>query len=182
MKYALLTLLFTGSVVAQVTNIESDGNLQSQLAVECVSIDKLTSKNTPADIFIGFSKCLQTKNYMKASRLYLVAMAYGKFDTLRVMDKSAHQAIAVLRMNSTMELDEQEIQDLQKALQSETEDMTEICASLKLLGLPEYHPTYMIQHGMGAFTGNKSKDGLIKGFNPTSSWEEVITKFVKCSS
>ena len=165
---------------AEVKNIEAKGNLESNNSSDCIDINGLTNKNTPADIFIGITKCLDRSDYQKASQLYLVALAYGRYDSKRVEDKTAHQAVSVLRLNHLGGLNKDKTQKLQSALKTTTENKTPICRVLKQLGSPSYHPSYMIQHGMGAFSGNKTKDGLVPDFNSKDSWEDVLNNYVKC--
>ncbi len=178
----IMATLCTIAMNAEVNNFEAKGNLASEKPIDCIDIKSLTNKNTPADIFIGISKCLEKSNYQNASHLYLVALAYGRFDSKRVEDKTAHQAISVLRMNHLGNLTDEKTQHLQLALKNTTKNMSIICESIKQLGLPSYHPSYMIQHGMGAFLGNKSKNGLVADFNPTNAWDNVLLNYVKCPS
>ena len=61
-------------------------------------------------------------------------------------------------------------------VQKEIPIFKKICTEIKNIGKPEYHPTYMIQHGMGAFLNN-GDNGLIKNFNSDSAWSLVLTGY-----
>lgn len=178
----LFLAFFFFAVHADVTNFESKGNLESNNPSGCTGIDGLSNKNTPADIFIGIKKCLDEDNYENASQLYLAALVYGRYDTIRVEDKTAHQVIAVLRLNYLGGLSKEKIQKLQSEIKKSTENIGSVCTSLKQLEKPDYYPRYMIQHGMGAFLGNKSKDGINSDFNPNKVWEDVLSGYLKCPS
>ena len=71
------------------------------------------------------------------------------------------------------------IDKLQTALTQLSSDNTAICQSLTNLGAPSYKPTYMIQHGMGAFTGQSTKDGLVENFDSVVAWQEALS-VAKC--
>lgn len=178
----LFSAFFCFAVHADVTNIEAKGNLESNNPSGCTGISGLSNKNTPADIFMGIKNCLDKDNYANASQLYLAALAYGKYDTIRVEDKTAHQAITVLRLNHLGGLGKEKTEKLQSAIKKSAENMGSVCDSLKQLGRPDYYPRYMIQHGMGAFLGNKSKDGLDSDFDPNKAWVDVLSGYVKCPS
>lgn len=183
MKRVLIVIGFfiATPLFGEVLNFESSGNLESTKPLKCVKLDKVSNQNSPADIFIGFSACLKKEKYDEASNLYLAAMSYGLYDTKRVADESAHQAIGVLRINHLGGLGEKEAENLQEALKSNTEDMSKFCKAIKSIGKPEYHPSYMIQHGMGAFI-KKSGNGIVEGFDSDKAWDEVLTEYVKCTS
>jgi len=163
-----------------VTNIQSKENLEAPKPAECVSIDQLQSNQNPADIFVGMKKCLNSENYSAAAEMYYAAMIYGIYDTKRVSDKTSHQGIIVLRMNTLSSLTEQQLSLLQTEVNAILESNAQVCEALAARGLPTYHPTYMIQHGMGAFTGDQVSNGIIKNFDSQSAWLEAIDKTVKC--
>jgi hypothetical protein len=174
--------LLTSASLADTTNYEAKGNLEAPNPASCVGMEKLTNKQNPADIFVGINECLSKKDYEKASYLFFAALAYGKYDTLRVKDKSAHQAISVLRMNSFSQLSEIEVTELQKsfgALMNDESQKKKLCDGLQTLGIPDYSPKYMMQHGMSAFTGQGG--GLIKDFDSAQSWDKVKVEFAKCT-
>ena len=163
---------------AQITNYETAGNLQVTHEIGCVSLGEITNRHTPADIFPGFAQCARDGEYEKALKLYFIGLSYGQFDTQRVSDETAHQAISVLLMSTAGYLEENTLNELQKIkteLLENDSKMKEICAEIKKIGLPKYHPGYMISHGMGAFTGSSSNNnGLNDDFDAEKEWIEII--------
>lgn len=177
----LIGLIISISASADIKNHEAEGNLESSRPISCISAKELATKNSPADIYIGISKCVNENDFYKASELYFISLAYGRYDTLRVSDRSAHQAVSALRMNHLGALNKEQAAKFQAACKKFAENMDAICNSIKTLGKPTYYPRYMIQHGMGAFIGQKTKDGLVVGFDPDQAWNDVLEEYVKCS-
>ena len=155
-----------------VSNYNAKGNLESPKPSGCVEVNQLSNQQNPVDIFTGLNTCINDKNYSQAAELYFAGMSYGYFDTKRVSDKTAHQALSVLRMNVFGAQPKEVMDKIQVALDKISSDNSAICKSLTALGAPSYKPTYMIQHGMGAFTGQSPKDGLVENFNAASAWKD----------
>lgn len=192
MKATLTTvLLFIGFAYAnaQVKTYEAEGNLESPKPLDCVCISEVSNTNNPADILTGMAKCIEAGEYKKAADLFAIAGVYGKFDTYRVKDKSAHQALLVLQQNAIVNFDDAQKESLMKALQSELErgsdNLTEICTAIRKIGIPAYYPKYMIQHGLNAFIktegAEKEDEGLVTDFNATESWEAALNAYLHCN-
>lgn len=162
------------------TNYEATGNLESPKPARCVPISELSNKQNPVDIFTGLNACLTKKDYLNAAELYFAGMSYGFFDTKRVSDKTAHLAITVLRMNLFGAQPQDVLDKMQAALTNITSDNTAICERLTKLGTPAYKPTYMIQHSMGAFIGQSTKDGLVENFDSEVAWKDALSTIAKC--
>lgn len=178
--FLLLTLCST-STLANVTNYETEGNLESPKPAGCISVSELTNQQNPVDIFTGLNTCLINHDYKNAAELYFAGMSYGLFDAKRVSDNTAHQAIIVLRMNVFSSQSQDVMEKLQTELTKITSENTEICRSLINLGAPVYYPNYMVQHGIRAFTDQGKTDGLIEHFDSGSAWKEVLSASVKCA-
>ncbi|HAU06500.1 MAG TPA: hypothetical protein DCS49_01755 [Gammaproteobacteria bacterium] len=176
---ALILSACNSTLTNNVTNYEAAGNLESPKPAGCISVAELSNTQNPVDIFTRLNACLTDNNYSNAAELYFAGMSYGLFDTKRVSDKTAHQAISVLRMNLFGAHSQDNIDKLQTALTQLSSDNTAICQSLTKLGAPSYKPTYMIQHGMGAFTGQSTKDGLVENFDSVVAWQEALS-VAKC--
>jgi hypothetical protein len=177
---ALMLSACNSTPKSNATNYEATGNLESSKSAECISMAELSNTQNPVDIFTGLNACLNENNYSNAAELYFAGMSYGFFDTKRVSDKTAHQAISVLRMNLFGSQSQGVLDKLQVALTSITSDNTAICESLSNLGAPAYKPTYMIQHGMRAFTGQSTKDGLVENFDLGAAWKDSLSTIAKC--
>lgn len=185
-KIAILMAVFTtmsachAAPRSQVIDYQAEGNLESPRPAGCVQVNELSNEQNPVDIFAGLDRCLAQERYSNAAELYLAGMAYGYFDTRRVSDKSAHQAISVLRMNLFASQPGKALDKMQAALGKLYSDNRATCENLSMLGAPAYKPTYMIQHGIAAFTGHSTKDGLVENFDPESAWKEALSTIARC--
>ncbi len=155
--------------------------LTVQLSAEsCPSVDQLKNTQSPFDMYKKLPACFDAKRYDDAARLYLIFQVYGKYDTLRVSDRSAHQAIAVLRMGIPGMIASNEVETFQASLDPMLEDRTQICSLLTTLGRPDYHPSYMINHGLQAFGGVQLNGGIRLDFDPETGWKETLRDYLKC--
>ncbi|WP_292758203.1 hypothetical protein [Methylophaga sp. UBA2689] len=114
----ILLSIFIASCASNsgITNYQSKDNLEAPKPAACASIDRLQSNQNPADIFVGMKECLNSENYSAAAEMYYAAMSYGIYDTKRVSDKTSHQGLIVLRMNTLGGLSEQQISLLQSEI------------------------------------------------------------------
>jgi hypothetical protein len=189
MKTLLTTLLLLLSTAAsaaepkpRITNIEAPGNLTATQPVGCVPLATLTNRHTPADLFPGVRACIEAGDHKGASELYALAGVYGRFDTLRVADQSAHQAVTVLRMGHLAPVDPDLMQsfraEVPKYFDRGSPELARICVQLRELGEPAYRPDYMLRHGMGAFTGRGG--GIRADFDPEAAWRQALEGYLHC--
>lgn len=164
----------------QVTNYETPGNLASSHKVACVGIESASNTWTPADLYPGVSVCVNQGDYEKSIEMFILAGSYGRFDMKRVSDQSSWDAATVLKMQSMSDFTPEQQAAFQKAAQPVFDDPSAICAKLEKLGAPNYIPTYMIQHGMSAFLGTQSNNGLVQGFDAHTAWASVLKDYVHC--
>ncbi len=167
----------------QIKNYVAPGNLESKHDLGCIGTEKLSNKFTPADLYKAVSRCVESSKYAEGTFLFALAGVYGRFDSLRVEDKTAHQAVTVLQMQAlgTQDKDKQTAfkEALNKTLRN-PEGLAGACKNIVRIGPPDYSPRYMIQHGMGAFTKNGSGDGLVKGFNARAAWKQSLDTYLHC--
>lgn len=88
---ALSFSIATASVAAEFRNYESPGNLESKYDLGCVGAEKLENKHTPSDLFKALIKCTEQEKYKEGAFLFALGGVYGRFDSLRVTDQTAHQ-------------------------------------------------------------------------------------------
>lgn len=164
----------------QITNYESKDNLKSFHHLDCIDATAVKSEYTPADIYPAAKTCVDQEDFARAARLFAIAGVYGRFDTLRVADVSAHQAIAVLQLNFFGQLDGAAKEKLQTTVRAiaGSDQLAQTCALVRKLGPPTYYPTYMTQHGMSAFTGQGG--GLKKEFNASEAWASSLADYLHC--
>lgn len=181
-----IIVLLTGCATEQrpqITNYQSKGNLQTLSPIRCVDLTAITNKKTPADIFPGVQDCMNKKDYPRAAKLYALADLYGRVDQLRVTDQSAHQAVAVLRINHLGSFSKDEANSLQNSIMStaqNTDALKAMCSEIRRLGPPDYYPAYMAQHGMGAFLGGGTSGPVRADFNMAEAWEKSLNGFLHC--
>jgi hypothetical protein len=183
---ALLAVILAGAPAhaQRVVNIESAGNLESTRPVGCVNLDTITNQHTPADLYPGIAACIRSGDPARSVRLFALAAAYGRFDMQRVADKTAHQAMQVLQMShigKVPEADRETLNEAMRALQDPgSEDFHALCAQVRRIGAPAYHPRYMIQHGIRAFDEHAPADGLVKDFQADAVWKKVVDEYLRC--
>ncbi len=173
-RFTILSLFLATSLVAEIRTLESKGNLKSETKTELKEVSEITNKNNPVDIFKLVRSKIEQGKYDDAVLAFGIGTGYGMYDARRVADNTAHQALAVLRMNAGMGIEQENLNRFRNTLKAFFENPDKLIALLGKVGKPDYHPTYMIQHGMGAFTGNKTKDGLIPDFDPNKAWKEIL--------
>ncbi len=163
--------------------IEAEGNLESPNPCDCVDLAEVTNEHNPADILNGMGKCIELKDFEKAAKLFAIAGVYGNYDTYRVKDRTAHQALLVLQQNILLKLNEKDkekmISNFNKLLKKGSEELNNLCQDIQKVGIPKYFPRYMIQHGMQAFT-NKEGNGLVEKFNSKEAWTLALKSYLHC--
>ncbi len=178
-----LTLLTAGGAAAQVTNNEAPGNLAPTVDPGCVTMTTADPRLSPPDLALGVLACGRDGNWDAAAELYVLMLMRSSFDVRRVADPTAHQAGEVLTMQLNDAQSEAERASLGEAIQRYADPgMTQrdiLCNALRTSGVPQHDPSWMIQHGMAAFTGQQG-DGLVPGADPTVLWEQVMQEDVAC--
>ena len=167
----------------KIISIEAKGNLESPNPCDCVEISEVTNKHNPADILSGMGKCIKQKEFDKAAGLFAIARVYGIYDSYRVKDKSAHQALLVLQQNIFLKIDEKDknsmITSLKNTLKKGSDKLAKVCSEIQKVGIPKYHPKYMIQHGIQVFIETDG-NGLVEDFNSKESWELALNNYLHC--
>ncbi len=154
--------------------------------LECIDLKEVKNINNPIDIYIGVYKCFEAKEYKKAVKLEFVAKVFWIYDTKRVADKSAHQAISVLSMNFQNSIWANQklfwLESIAKFV--ETKYVQGICKDIRKIWAPKYNPKYMINHWMwamkSALEGKKAKNWLIKIDDEEKVFEEVLEQYLHC--
>lgn len=145
----------------------------------CVDISALSPKNTPAEILPGVRECLDVHDYARAARLFAVSDTYGRFDTLRVRDVTAHEVIPALDSAYLGGADpdaKAQLLATVKALSGSSRELLSLCRQVRALGPPTYYPSYMTLHGL--FSGQQA--GLKHDFNRSAAWESALQAVLAC--
>lgn len=184
MKIFFITLFLSfGINLSNAQNNNAAGNLESPKPLACVRLSDVTNENNPADIFNGMRKCMQQKDYKNAARLFAIAGVYGTYDSFRVKDKTAHQALLVLQQSIFFDFSEEEqnslMSHLEKELEKGSSNLNEVCQIIRKIGAPKYFPKYMVQHGIQAFSDNGG-NGLVENFDSQKSFELALKEYLHC--
>ncbi len=167
----------------QIPNYEAPGNLESKNDLACVGPEALENRFTPADLFMAVPACTEQGRYQEGAILFALAGTYGRFDTLRVIDESAHQALTVLKMYAlgAMSPDQQSaFRDSVGKTIGSPDGLAAFCKEIVRIGPPNYYPRYMVQHGLRAITQTEAGDGLLKDFNAAEAWMESLDAYLHC--
>jgi hypothetical protein len=111
----------------------------------------ITNQHTPEELIDRVNDCVRAGDYALAAKLHLLTGAYSRFDQLRVKDKTAHQAALVLTVKNFQTWPQDQKVRFDAVYQDTLKNkLGEVCGIAAKLGAPEYFPTYMVRHGMGA--------------------------------
>lgn len=148
----------------------------------CSAGNELKNTYTPLELYMSVPPCIESGHFSEAANLFVLAGVYGMYDRLRVKDRSAHQAITVLKMAVTPSFTDAFRQHLSTMVQGP--NLATLCQSMKKVGPPNYYPSYMINHGLGAISaqlnGNAPDSALNESFQPTSAWAEALDQYLHC--
>lgn len=172
----------SGPKTAQITNYEAPGNLQARTDLGCLKVEALRNTYTAADLYQSNATCVKQDDLESAVYSSALAGVYARYDSMRVADQSAHQAQTVLRMNFANSLTKEQGKRFMARLSSVAGDpssLAALCGRIRVIGPPNYHPAYMIQHGMGAFIG-RSGNGLVANFDSAATWEKSLDTYLHC--
>lgn len=181
--FAGLSVCNADGSAAQNLNLTTEGNLESTRDIGCVNSAELSNQDTPADLFKGLANCIDSGAHDDGLLMLALAGVYGRYDTLRVTDVSAHQAITVLKLTYVASRDEAKKKSFSEYAAKAFRDpgnLARICDQVQRLGPPAYYPRYMIQHGLQAFTPNAAEDGLAKDFDAPAAWKKSLDSYLHC--
>lgn len=183
----LFGILLTNTVYSnEFINIEAEGNLESKFKVACVPLDQIENKYTPADLYPGFIQCVKEDNMKNGARLFFLAGTYGRFDSLRVVDRTAHQATSALLYINYRKIEKETVNNFMKKLKTKilannSEELKKMCLEIKEFGPPDYYPRYMVQHGMKALDKNNDNP-LVDDFDVDEGWIAALTGYMHCKN
>lgn len=168
-----------------VTNYRAEGSLASTQAVGCIPLAKAKSSFTPPDLYLGVTECIARDNYGFAAGLFALAGIYGSFDAERVADPSAGQAKTVLVMNTFANVPQDKktkFNEMLNRIAKNPEALAKLCGEVRKVGMPNYYPSYMILHGIKAFTGNPNDGALLRDFDPQKVWANLQATYLHCQT
>ena len=164
--------------------LQAAGQLAATHDLGCISIEKVRSTYTAADLYRSTRQCLDADQYTLAAPLLALAGGYGRFDAMRIADKTAGQGITILTMNvgdGLTDSQKQEFLAAIKELHDNPERHARLCAHIARIGPPSYIPVYLIVHGLG-LRGNERSDanGLDPDFDSAKVWSRILSEGLLC--
>lgn len=168
-----------------VANFDADP-LPSQRSdgIECMDKTKVDSNISPVELWKSIGQCINTERYEAGVYLYAVAGAYGRFDGMRVADKTAQQATKILPMATFGMFSGEKVEAFQNHIKRTLGDdriRIALCAEIAALPPPSYVPTYMLNHGMAAFTSDSQASPYAVPFNPNEAWPIAVRDYLLCA-
>lgn len=183
---ALLALLLAPVAgQSQVVDHQAPGNLQATKTLPCTALQDITVHDTPADLMAAIPRCIRDGRNTDAADLFTMAGVFAHFDEQRVADRTAHGAFQALKSNLVGKFDQLGkgpliafTQALQERMSHADTYQKSLCALAERLGPPRYAPTYMLSHGMSAFTGKDT--GLVPVFDAAAAWKTTQKDYIRC--
>ncbi len=175
-----LLLLLVACAPAPITNIGDPDSLRAEQPLQCVGLGAVVSTYTAADVAAGARSCVDEGKYESAAALVFVSSAMAFYDTQRVRDPSAHQALRLLVPAYLEGADEASRESLMAAIETATRpgSQASLCSELQRIGKPDYFPQYMIAHGMDAIMSSDLPP-LVEEFDEEDAWRATL-EFSRC--
>lgn len=60
------------------------------------------------------------------------------------------------------------------------EHLGDLCGEIVKIGMPDYYPSYMILHGIKAFSGNPHEGSLSRDFDGPGTWRKLQSDYLHC--
>lgn len=180
MKIASLPLLIA-ACIALPALAQTRPSAPTAPPARCMTLNEVSGTMTPVDLTRAMIVCINQGKDQDAVDLYNIAGAFAKFDTMRVSDRSAHAAYPALKVQAGQVIGEAasaRFNERLKAYSGIEGYHQKLCQAARKIAAPSYEPTYMTNHGMGAFTGAKQ---TVDGFTPVAAWMKVQAEYLKCS-
>lgn len=183
LKYVMAGVLVAQGALAQVIDVQTDGNLAPTYDLGCVAAQDMRRDYSPADLAGAVVACFEQQQDDRAVEVMFVMQLRGVYDSLRVADETAHQAGKMLKIEMAQKAGPEWEVRMSEAFARFGEvggaNHVALCEQMEAEGPPTHAPEYMVQHGMQAITGREG-DGLVPGFEPQVSWERVLDEFMDC--
>lgn len=166
-------------------NYRVEGSLEKSNELPCIGLDQAKNTYTPADLYPSAAKCMLEGKDEESAELFFLAAAYAVYDSFRVADRTAGGARQVLIMKHIKPIAPESkkgfMVEVKKISNGKSEESLEFCYKIKELGKPDYHPQYMILHGLAAFSGEVQGNGLVKDYDPDENWSKALAALKWCS-
>lgn len=178
---ALAGLALAPAPAQQIRNLETPGNLAPNTPIGCVALDAVPTASNPVDLYNAALACVRSGEFVKARELMLLGDVRGRFEAGRVSDPTARAAWVVAKQAVQAQFKPKERAGLEAAFRALMDDKLRcpLGGTIVALGAPDYAPTYMVRHGMGAVMGSGS-DGVAPYPDPAAAWRDVVRSYLGC--
>lgn len=174
-------MLFLPSLLWCASNLFDENVTSDQETMErCMTSAEIKSSKTPVTFFSSAARCIEEDRYEQAVELYLVAVAYGYFDSMRAADQtSSADVIEQLKINYFSRIDSNKRNRFAQMLRLRLDNLAPTCQLLKKIGKPNYYPRYMVEALKNPFT-KQSKDGLMPNYDAENLWTKTRFEYLHC--
>lgn len=192
--YALRTSLTASVLCLLLVTIglgvaDAQGAANDFASVPCSPLDGNSRHRTPVDLYRVVAACGNAARYDIAIDAFALAGTYGKFDMARVSDQSAYGVLGAMKNLALNSMPESNRAQFQRIAGHNFDDKAEhdgVCQRMRKIGPPSYHPSYMLNHGLGAVleaTGASSpsnSSALRTDFVPQEAWNKALADYFSC--
>ena len=164
--------------------VVSQGALSEE--VSCPTPEVSVKSQTPLDLYRAMVACAKQAKYEAATQFFALAGVYGRFDTYRVADVTAHSAPGLLKngaLDAIPQPNHDEWQKVAMSVASDPEKHAALCKKISALGPPTYEPTYMRAHGLNSILGEPDKAPEPAGkFDSQAAWTKALSSYLNCQT
>ncbi len=149
----------------------------------CLDKTRLTNKMSPVELWKGIGGCISSGRYDDGVFMFALAGSFGSFDMQRVVDESGRQVVKILPMAVYASLPQDKVSAFESLVSKTLEDEPKrlvYCKEVARIGPPDYFPTYMVQHGIGSFTGANKAQPLVEPFDAKAAWAKAVKQYLLC--
>lgn len=175
----LVLFLSLGSVPVQA----NDGP-PSALDLPCLKTEEIKTDMDPPHLYGAMASCIKLKDYKSAAHLYGVGGAYGRYDSYRVLDQTAHTEGSNALTEAFYGLvDRAGKSEFREAMLDEIvrgQNQIEFCKTIWKIGKPTYEPMYMINKGHNKDIPHTLEGGLVRDFDAKAAWLKAINLQLRC--
>lgn len=150
---------------------------------QCLPSTAAVTRFSPLELYFSAGYCLEQNRLDEAVFLFGTAGSEGRFDTHRVPDTTAHQIVNFMSVMFMQHVGNEAYARFMAHMRQQLDDpkaRNAFCDRLKQLPPPTYHPQYMINHGMAAFTPTGSQQPLNLQDDPRRDWQESVNAYMDC--
>lgn len=147
----------------------------------CIAFDQARPTYNPVDLYKAARACIADHRHADAVPLFTLAEIDGRYDALRVIDPTVRGAAQAARTTTFAAVAESDYAAFSTAARKALDPaaLPALCAAMRRVGPPAYHPRYMLGTTRAGLTGI-SGDGLVPGFDRDAGWRKALDSYLHC--